>query len=270
MSKVVLVDREGPLTWVTLNRPDKLNALNSEMFQVLSQTLDDEIRSPSRVVILRGAGRAFSAGHDLSGGSDEVSEPGDAIDDRNRQASYIDVFMRIFNHPKPIIAAVHGHCIAGATQLATFTDLTVVADDASISASPMLPLGGGFISPLLAFRIGAQRAALMSYSPGYSISGTTAAQWGWAVESVPPDQLTDRVRELGLQIASTPTSVLRMKKIALNRVLEMQGFRTVAYMGTETDVVIHGSDDVAYYKSLIARDGLKATLHAFRSGEISR
>jgi enoyl-CoA hydratase len=268
MSELLLIEREGPLTWLTLNRPEKLNALNSELLQALADALDAERHTDSRVIVIKGAGRAFSAGHDLSTDAAEVTEPGDAVDDRERQAWYIDTFFKIFDHPKPVIAAVHGYCIGGSTQMATFADFVVTAEDADISASPMLPLGGGFITPLLSFRIGINQAKLMSYSPGYRISGKTAAEWGWAVESVPAEQLLDRVRALGMSIAKTPPAVLRMKKLALNRVLELHGFRTVAYMGAETDVVIHGSEEVAFYKGRIARDGLKETLRAFNAGEI--
>jgi len=100
------------------------------------------------VLVLRGAGRAFWAAYDLGSDADEVLAPGDAVADRDRQAAHVDVFFRI--RPRPVIAAVRRYCLAGATQLATSRDVVVVADDAVISASPVLPLGGGFISLLLA------------------------------------------------------------------------------------------------------------------------
>lgn len=265
MADELLVETDGAITWLTLNRPERLNALNGALLSQLGAALEAERHSSSRVIVLRGAGRAFCAGHDLQPGSAEIVEPGDAGTDRERQASYIDLFFRIWDHPKPVIAAVHGYCMAGATQLAAFCDFVVAADDAVISASPVLPLGGGFISPLLAYRIGANRAKLLSFVPGYRLSGREAAEWGWAVLSVPASELEQRVRDLADSIAKTPASVLRLKKVAINRVLELQGFRSVAYMGAETDVVVHGTDAVSRYKGQIQENGLKATIAAFNN-----
>jgi enoyl-CoA hydratase/carnithine racemase len=264
----VLVERDGPITWLTLNRPDRLNALNEHLLTRLGEELDRERRSDSRVIVLRGAGRAFSAGHDLSSDSVEVTEPGDAVDDRDRQASYIDLFMKVWEHPKPVIAAVHGYCMAGATQLVTFADLVVTAEDAQIAASPVLPLGGGFISPLLSYYVGANRAKLLSLIPGYRITGLQAVEWSLAIDCAPADQLSERVRELALAVAQTPSSVARMKKIAINRTLELQGYRLTAYMGAETDVVVHNAHEVELTKAAIERDGFKETLRRFKAGEL--
>lgn len=268
VSDDLLVEYDGEITWLTLNRPEKLNALNSNIFNKLSEALNSERTSPSRVIVIRGAGRAFSAGHDLGSDAAEVTEPGDSIADRNRQSGYLDVFFQIWDHPKPVLAAIHGYCIAGATQLATFCDLIVTADDAKISASPLLPLGGGFITPLMSYKVGPARAKMLSFIPGYKISGVEAVEWGWATLSVPEVDLESKVRELAHSIARTPSGILQMKKRAINRVLELQGFRTTAYIGAETDVVVHGSDEVGYYKGLIHRDGLKATLLRFKNEEI--
>ena len=213
-------------------------------------------------------GPAFSSGHDLSNDSVEVTEPGDAVADRDRQASYIDLFMLVWEHPKPVIAAIHGYCMAGAAQLATFCDVVVTAEDAVIAASPSLPIGGGFISPLLAYHVGASRAKVLSFVPGKRISGRTAADWGWAYESVPASELLDTVRSLALEMSRTPASVLRMKKIAVNRTLELQGFRLTAYMGAETDVVVHYSDAVDHVKTTIEAVGFKQTQRMFDSGEL--
>lgn len=263
----LLVERSGPVTWLTLNRPHRLNALNDDLLGRLSAALEEERRSDSSVIVLRGAGRAFSAGHDLSSDSEEVVMPGDAVADRERQASYIELFLKLWDHPKPVIAAVHGYCIAGAAQLATFADVVIVADDAKISASPLLPLGGGFISPLWAFSVGASRAKLMSFIPGRQITGTQAAEWGWAAESVPAEDLHEHVAQVAAAMARTPSSILRMKKIAINRTLELQGLRMTALMGTETDVVVHNTAEVLAIKAAIERDGFKEVRRRFDAGE---
>jgi len=264
----LLVDREGPITWLTLNRPDQLNAITGRMLARIDEELERERRSDSRVIVMRGAGRAFSAGHDLSSDSVEVTEPGDAVDDRDRQASYIDLFMKIWEHPKPVIASIHGYCMAGATQMVTFSDLVVTAEDAQIAASPVLPIGGGFISPLLGYYVGANRAKLLSFIPGYRMTGRQAMDWGWAVDSVPAHDLHSRTVELARAVARTPPSVIRMKKLAINRTLELQGYRLTAYMGAETDVVVHHSDEVEMVKASIEEHGFKETLRRFNADEL--
>lgn len=263
----LLIERSGPVCWLTLNRPHRLNALNADLLQRLSLALDEERRSESSVLVLRGAGRAFSAGHDLSSDSEEVVMPGDAVDDRERQASYIELFLKLWDHPKPVIAAVHGYCIAGAAQLATFADVVITAHDAKISASPLLPLGGGFISPLWAFSVGASRAKLMSFIPGRQITGKQAAEWGWAAESVPVEELEAHVAQVAADMARTPSSVLRMKKVAINRTLELQGLRLAALMGTETDVVVHNTAEVLAIKAAIEREGFREVRRRFDAGE---
>ena len=85
---------------------------------------------------------------------------------------------------------------------------------------------------------------------------------------MPAEALHERVRLLAMSIAQTPLSVLRMKKIAINRVLELQGFRLTAYMGAETDVVVHHSDEVNIVKAAIESDGFKETLRKFNAGEL--
>lgn len=266
----LLVDRSGPITWLTLNRPQRLNALDDDLLGRLSAALDEERRSDSSVLVLRGAGRAFSAGHDLGSDSEEVVMPGDAVADRERQASYIELFLKLWDHPKPVIAAVHGYCIAGAAQMATFADVVITAHDAKISASPLLPLGGGFISPLWAFSVGASRAKLMSFIPGRQISGRQAAEWGWAAESVPAEELDAHVAEVAAAMARTPSTILRMKKIAINRTLELQGLRMSALMGTETDVVVHNTAEVLAIKAAIKREGFKEVRRRFDAGETFR
>ncbi len=264
----LLVEREGPITWITLNRPAKRNALTHGMFESLRETLASEKISESKVIVIKGAGGNFSAGHDLSSDSPEVNEPGDTLDDLNRQRYYLDTFFQIFDHPKPVIAAVEGYCIAGATQMLPFCDFVITSDTAAISGSPMIPLGGGFITPLLAYKIGISRAKLLSFIPGNAITGEEAAEWGLAIQSVPSEELITKVKTVALEIARTPTSVLSLKKMAINRTLESQGFRDYAYAGAETDVVVHGVKEVNEYKNLIAKDGLKTTLTRFKAGEI--
>ena len=133
---------------------------------------------------IRGEGRGFSAGYDLEQvGSAERVDP---VADRARLQRNLERCLAIWDHPKPVIAAVHGYCIAGATQMCVFADITVVAHDAKIG-EPALPIGGGYIAPLWAPLVGPKRAKELAFVPGNSIDGRTAVEWGWANHSVPAD-----------------------------------------------------------------------------------
>ncbi len=268
MYDTLLVDREGPIAWVTLNRPERLNALSMELLDELAAAIGDIEASDARVVILRGAGRAFSAGYDIEPSGAEIGEAHSRgpVADRNRQSTYIDRFTRIWRSPLPVIASVHGFCMAGASQLACFCDIVVVAEDTVVAASPALPIGGGFISPLWSFKVGPQRAKEMSFVPARRIDGRTAAEWGFANVAVPLEELEDYVRDLATAIATTPRDVLQMKKLAINRVQELQGFLTVAGMGADTDALIHTTSDVAEIQELIREHGVKGAISKFNGG----
>jgi enoyl-CoA hydratase/carnithine racemase len=260
----ITIDREPELTWITLNRPDKLNAMHPPMLGELRRALDELKEDPStRVIAIRGAGRAFCAGYDLSH-RDETRPELDIVEDYDRLVHNIESYLQIWDHPKPVIAAVHGYCLAGATQLCVACDITVVAEDAVIGL-PEIPVGGGYITPMWVPLVGVKRAKQMSFLAGSKISGETASQWGWANYAVPATELEDNVRELAKGIGRTPGPILHMKKVALNRVADVMGFRTTALMGAETDALLHYSGAVQEMRSDIRNDGLKAAIEKFKS-----
>lgn len=259
------LELSGAVATVTLNRPDKLNALNDTMLSELSDAFDILANEEHRVVVIRGAGRAFSAGYDAGSDAEEIGYAAERspVEDRDRQLASIDVFMKLWRHPVPVITQVHGYCMAGATQLCVFSDITVVAEDAAIAASPSLPIGGGFISPLWAPLVGPKRAKLMSFDAGHRIDGSTAAQWGWATEAVPAERLEAHVADLAVSIARTPAPILKLKKEAVNRTQEMQGFLTIARMGAETDALLHLTPEIQSLQASIQENGLKKAIAKF-------
>jgi enoyl-CoA hydratase len=266
MDDLVLWEKAGRLGYLTLNRPEKLNALNQPLLAALDRRLeeakaDDEVR----VLIIRGAGRAFSSGFDLSPDQPERAQHTDIVDDRDRLQRNTELWLKIWDHPKPVIAQVHGYCLAGATQLCIFCDLTVVAEDARVGF-PAIPVGGGYISPMWSWLVGPKRAKEMSFTPGSQISGRTASEWGWANRAVPADQLADTVREMAEAIATVPSKILHMKKVAVNRTLDAQGFRVAVTFGSEFDALLHYSEPVQELRGLIREKGLRGAIDAFRSG----
>lgn len=259
------LDIDGRVGWLTLDRPERLNAMNDTMLDELDQALNELNNTQTRVVVLRGAGRAFCAGYDIAPDAAEIGYAAQRgpVEDRDRLLKNIELFTRLWRHPQPIIAAVHGYCVGGGAQLASLCDITVVTDEAVVMASPSLLIGGGYLSPLWVHLVGPKRAKLMSFDAGHRISGRTAAEWGWATMSVPEAEFESRVADLAQSIARTPANVLRLKKEALNRTAELQGLLTYARMGAETDALLHQTAEVQTVQGWIRDMGLKAAIARF-------
>ncbi len=252
------IEHREPLTWIVLNRPDKANALSNELLEEFSDSLDRLKVNGGSVLAIRGEGKGFSAGYDL-GEVGKVHSSPDPIADRARLARNVARYLAIWDHPKPVIAAVHGFCSAGATQLCVFADITIVADNARMS-EPTVPIGGGYIAPLWVPLVGPKRAKELAFVPGNSIDGKTAVEWGWANHCVPADELIASVEGLAARIALTPPAVLQMKKLSINRAAEAGGFRDAVNGVAETNALLHFAPDVAKIRQMIAEVGLKAAI----------
>jgi enoyl-CoA hydratase len=213
------------------------------------------------VIGIRGEGKGFCAGYDI----DQVgkSRAADPVGDRARLQRNLDRYLAMWDHPKPIICAVHGFCIAGGNQLCTFADITVVAEDAKIG-EPTIPIGGGYIAPLWAPLVGPKRAKELAFVPGNSIDGRTAVEWGWANHAVPAAELIDAVEGLAARIALTPPDVLEIKKRSINRAMEAMGLRQATSSVAEMDALLHTSPDVLALRERIAANGLKQTIAEYR------
>lgn len=270
MADTLLVERDGPLTWLTFNRPERLNALNRTLLGELVQAMADLKGDPSvRVLGIRGAGRAFSAGYDMRAHEDAPESAndgdGDIVDDFERLCENLRIFESIWDYPKPVIAAVHGYCLAGATQLCVQCDMTIVAKDAHIGF-PAIPAGGGYISPMWMLFVGPKRAKQMSFQASSHISGETAVEWGWANYAVEQDELYDDIAAMARRIAKIPAPIIRMKKYSINRAAEVQGFRLIPQLGAETDAVLHYSEAVKELEGSIRSMGMKEAIRHFREG----
>lgn len=257
----IRIEHAGPISWIVLNRPDKANALSTAMLDEFSDALGRLAHTGGAVIGVRGEGRGFCAGYDI----DQVGTPkeADPVADRARLARNVDRYLAIWDHPKPVVAAVHGYCLAGATQLCVFCDLTVVADDATIG-EPALPLGGGYIAPLWAPLVGPKRAKELAFLPAAAIDGTTAVEWGWANRAVPAEQVIATVEGLAAGMARIPGDVLRIKKLSINRTMDAMGVRTAAMQVPEMDALLHLSPSVLQLREWIGEVGLKAAIAEFR------
>jgi len=259
--RTIRIEHRGPLSWIVLDRPDKANALSNELLDELSDALRLLAAEGGAVLAIRGEGKGFSAGYDL----DQVGKAGrvDPVADRARLQRNLDRYLAIWDHPKPVIAAVHGYCIAGATQMCVFADITVVAHDARIG-EPALPIGGGYIAPLWAPLVGPKRAKELAFVPGNSVDGRTAVEWGWANHSVDAGELVPVVEDLAARIAKTPPDVLRVKKLSINRAMEAMGVRQATVSVAEMDALLHTSPAVLDLRAWIAEVGLREAMAAYR------
>ncbi|MCK5890261.1 enoyl-CoA hydratase/isomerase family protein [Aeromicrobium sp.] len=260
----ILVDRMGDICYVTLNRPHKLNALSEDLLSAFDDAMD--LIAADRgvsVVIFRGAGRAFSAGYDLTPGQYTPGKQADILDDDAKVAERVNRWFRVWDLPQATIAQVHGPCYAGGTQLASVCDMTVVSDDAVIGL-PQLPLGGGFISPFWVHLVGPKRAKEMSFRAGSTIDPQTALDWGWVNRVVPAADLDVACYELAVEIAATPPGVIASKKRAINTMVEAGGFRSALKTVATTNAVLHFSPQTTATRQTITDRGLAGAIQHFR------
>lgn len=231
--ELILVDDPRPqIRRITLNRPEKRNplsnALRGELFDALEQAdLDPEIA----VMIIRGAGPSFSAGYDLKSDVRQGQPFYTASGLGNWPRHVVEGCFRMWDLGKPIIAQVHGYCLAGGTELATGCDLVYVAEDAQIGYPPvraMSPPDNQFYPWI----VGMRRAMEMMLT-GDSISGLEAVACGFANRAFPAAALEDAVLEIAARVARIPPDIQQINKRAVHRQMEAMGLRAGIRAGTE-------------------------------------
>jgi enoyl-CoA hydratase len=261
----ILVDSPLPgVSRITLNRPESRNALNNILRGELYGTLEANDRDPEvRVTIIRGAGKAFCAGYDLKADNRADQPFHTAGGDGNWARHVVDGFFRVWDLAKPVIAQVHGYCLAGGTELATSCDLVYVAEDAQIGypvVRSMSPPDNQFFPWLLGLR-----DAMEMMLTGSAISGVEAAQNGFANRAFPADQLDAAVLAMAERIAKVPPDIQQINKRAVHRQMDAMGIRAAIRAGTEIQALaFHSQSTRAHFKELAA--GLTGALSK-RDGE---
>ncbi len=210
------VNTEGALAILTLNRPDKRNAISAQMIEDLLAALGAcEQNAAVRVVILTGAGKAFCAGMDLEGLRSLASQSHEQnLEDSRRMAR---LFRRLYDFPKPLIAAVNGAAIAGGTGIATLCDFTLAVPDAKFGYTEVrIGFIPALVSVFLCRQIGEKRARDLLLT-GRLFDAPEAQQLGLVNEIVEPAKLLDRARELAAALlANSPASLARTKALLSN------------------------------------------------------
>lgn len=272
----ILYEVERGRARITLNRPEKLNALSFELQTELNNALweadnDTEVHA----VILRGAGRAFSAGYDLTplgggrAGRDEtytrVYRGGATFDDDAWQLERAQrLRMAIFDMHKPVVAQIHGYCLAGGTDLALLCDILIAADDATIGFPPARAMGA-LPNQMWLYHVGPQWAKRL-FLTGDTITGAEAAKIGAVLKAVPATLLEAEVEGLVDRMAMIDTELLSANKRIVNIGLELMGARTMQRLGAENDARAHLAPSVREFGRRAREEGLKAALH-WRDGK---
>jgi len=225
--KNIIYEKKDGIGYITLNRPEKLNAINDAMLEELDAAFaaaepDLEVK----VVVVKGAGRAFSAGQDLSGveTSEVLLDPRKPVSRkkqleagrrRNRRWEYI------FNLAKPTIAQVHGYCLGFGCNLAMVCDITLASEDA-LFGDPSIRMGFLSDMPLWIWLVGMKKTREFLYS-GRNITAAEAEQFGLINKAVPKDKLEEEVFKLAKGISLLPGDGLANCKDGINSVMEARG-----------------------------------------------
>ena len=227
MPDAVLSRNEGPVRVITLNRPEKLNALNREMVEALSVHLAEAAADDAtRVVVLGGEGRSFCSGYDLTEEADPTRSPAESLEHS------LDRMLEIFDHPKPVIAQVHGHCLAGGCDLMMMCDLAVASEDA-VFGQPEIRFGSAVVAYVMPWLIGARRAKELLFTGEDRLTAEEAMQIGLVNRVVPRERLEEETMALAVSLSVVDPGAMQLTKRAVNQAWERAGFREALTAGVE-------------------------------------
>ena len=244
---------------LTLNRPAKLNALSGPLVVALLDALDAAIRDPQvRVIVLEGAGRAFSAGYDLT--EEAEGGVGGPVGWRRLLAVDVEATLRVLDCPKPVIAQIHGYALAGGLELAMACDLIVAAKGTKVG-EPEIRYGSAPVTLLMPYLIGQKKTRELLLT-GDLIDAAEAERIGLVNRVVPAERLSAEVDALADRLARTPPEVMAPTKLMLNRAMDAAGFRLAVEAGIDIGAIVNAADtpEQREWDMIVGRDGLKAAL----------
>ncbi|HJP52870.1 MAG TPA: enoyl-CoA hydratase-related protein [Pseudomonadales bacterium] len=267
----ILYETDERLAFITLNRPEKLNALSNNLRAEIMDAMREAEHDPEvGVIILKAAGRSFSAGYDLSPSrtakDDEYVDPrskmpptGTTHPGRDQWARHVVMTnWTIWELAKPVIAQIQGYCLAGGTELATICDFRIVAEDANIGYPPVRAMttmdmvwSPWHLPPAIA-----REFAFV----GDNISGTKMAQYGWANYAVPIEDLDEFTIKFARRMGYIDNEMLMFTKRAVNRQYEAMGIREGLAAGTEIQALSARRDAASEWGRRVRDDGLKSAL----------
>jgi enoyl-CoA hydratase len=269
--ETILYAVDGSIATITLNRPEQLNAIAGPVPHEIEKamhaaTIDERVK----VVVLRGAGRAFCAGADFGGNFDYVAkwittdgkwDPGKDLTFFGTQpTSPTQKVMSIWRSPKPVIAQVHGWCLGAGSDYALCADLVVASEDAQIG-TPYSRLWGAYLSGMWIYRLGLARAKYHALT-GRPLNGRQAADIQLINEAVPFEQLEARVRELAEDLASIPAAQLAAQKMIVNQAYENMGLASTQQLGGILDGLMRNIPAAHEFITTAAEHGVPAAVAA--------
>ncbi|MCB9674508.1 MAG: crotonase/enoyl-CoA hydratase family protein [Alphaproteobacteria bacterium] len=278
------IEHDGPVARITLNRPERGNAITFAMGRELAAAVERADLDPAvHVIALAGNGPGFCAGYDLvayaEGRHDRDGDvpAGSPVDPDRTRANHdpaavwdpvvdfqmmrrnAENFMSLFRADKPVVCKVHGFCVAGGTDLALCSDLLVIEDDAKIGYPPAR-VWGVPTTALWAHRIGIMRAKRLLLT-GDCLNGREAVEWGLATEHAPADQLDERFEALVQRVARVPINQLVMHKRLVNQTVHAQGLFGTQTLGVLFDGIARHSPEGYAFQQRAGEAGFKAAVH---------
>jgi enoyl-CoA hydratase len=265
--ETILYAAAGRIATVTLNRPEKLNAIRPPMPDELADAIARANADPEvRVIVLQGAGKAFCAGFDFSGdlahfagwglegaGADAEWDPGrDMMTVTSPFVGPVPKFMSIWRSPKPVLAKIHGWCVGGASEMALLADVVIVADDARLG-TPYARVWGCHLTGIWIYRLGLTRAKMFALT-GDSVSGKEAAEIGLVNRSYPAAELDEKAHYWASRMAEIPVTQLAAMKLVVNQAFDNMGLQSTQYLGTILDGYMRNTPEAkAFVRSARAK-----------------
>jgi enoyl-CoA hydratase/carnithine racemase len=254
---------------LNLNRPERLNALNKAALEEINRAMDlAEADDAVRVIVVSGAGRAFSSGFDLKAQMEQRPEGAKVW--RDILDLDFNTTMRFWNSPKPTIAAVHGACLAGAFEIAMSCDITIAAEDA-VFGEPELKFGAGIVTLLLPWMTSPKHAKRIILSADDRISATEALSMGLVSRVVAKGTQLDEAMRTARGMALMDPDLVAQTKKALNQTYDIQGMQTALQVALDIDhgIESHGSPDKRAFMDVARQKGMREAI-AWRDARFAK
>ena len=257
---VIKIERRGTIAILTFNRPKVLNAFNNNLMERTIETVKILNEDNSvRIIVVQGAGRAFSPGFDLKASAERRME---SVQDWEQQMKLqFDFIMQFWHSPKPTIAAVHGYCIAGAFELALACDVTIAAENTRFG-EPEVRFGTGIVAMLLPWVTGPKQAKELLLTGEDQLNAKDAFRMGIINRIVPNDAVLDRALEVAKSMATAAERSVRYTKRAINDTYATMGFNRALESALDTDVLLNAAHDPvkAEFARIRSEQGVKAAI----------
>lgn len=267
--ETLLTKHEDGVATITFNRPDELNTFVHPLADELRDAVDAATHDKSvKVIVIRGAGRAFSGGYNFGGGFHSYDEyiTTDGKWDAGKDFAWAGMDMTsvhrkmhsVWDTPKPVIAQVHGWCVGGASDFALTCDLIVASEDAVIG-TPYSRMWGAYLSGMWVYRLGLSKAKWHALT-GKPLTGREAADCELINEAVPFAELEERVAEIAGELKSIPASQLAAMKMCVNHVYEQQGLGSIQTLGPILDGLMRNTPEAIEFIGKAENEGVRAVI----------